>query len=315
MIEVLRPGTFTTVQDVGRSARHLGFPICGALDGVALRLGNALVGNAHGAPALEVTLSGPTLRFPEGGVVALCGAPFEASVDAWPLPHWQAVPVPRGATVRIGGASGGGRTLLAVRGALQAEIVLASVSTDTRGGFGGQGGRPLARGDVLQGLPAPSGTPPRAAIDPALRTGPARLVTLRVLPTFEATPEVLRVLTNRSFTVSAQADRMGVRLNEAIPTAAQAGRASEANLLGGVQLPPDGHPIVLLNDAGTHGGYPQPVSVIRADRHRLAHLRPGDRLSFTLTTPEAAADALRALEHDLRTAERALQWRWANPGA
>ncbi|ADV66352.1 biotin-dependent carboxyltransferase family protein [Deinococcus maricopensis] len=315
MIRVLRPGTFTTVQDAGRRARHLGFPVCGALDGVALRLSNALVGNPAGAAALEVTLSGPTLHFPEGGVVALCGAPFEATLGGAPLPHWRAVPVPAGGTLHLGGAPAGGRTLLAVRGALPLGAVLGSLSTDVRGGYGGFEGRPLARGDVLPWATAPAGPPPRAAIDPALRSGPARHVRLRVRPTSEATPEVLRALLGRTFTVSAQADRMGARLREAVAAPTQAGRASEANLLGGVQLPPDGQPIVLLNDAGTHGGYPQPLGVIRADRHRLAHLRPGDRVTFVPVTPEVATAALRALEHDLRTAEAALRWHWANPAA
>lgn len=313
--EVLFPGLQTTVQDAGRRLRALGVPAAGAADPAALRVANALVGNAPGAAALEVTVLGPTLHFRAAALVALCGAPFGAQLGGRVLPQWRAVPVQAGETLRVGAAAQGMRAVLAVRGGLRVPAVLGSRATDLRAGFGGLGGRALRRGDVLAWSGMWAARPVRGAAAPAVRTPTGPHHVLRALPTAEATPQTLRALTRRTLTVSAQADRMGVRLDPPLGVALApapaltAGRGSLPNVPGAAQLPPDGRPILLLPDAGTHGGYPTPLVVIGADVPRLGQLRPGDRLRFQVVTPNEAVAARRDAARALRGLEAALaQW-------
>lgn len=314
LIEVRRPGLQTTVQDAGRQVRALGVPAGGAADPVARRLGNALVGNGPGAAGLEVTLGGPTLLFHGAALVSLCGAPFGAELDGAPFPSWRAVAVRAGQTLRVGGTPVGARAFLAVRGGLEVPEVFGSRSTDLRGGFGGLEGRALRAGDRLTCGAAAPVTARRAFVAPELRTplGPEQV--LRVTATPDLTGPLEGALLGRAFTVSAQADRMGVRLEGPVAAPHDPGRVSVPNVPGMVQLPPDGRPILLLPDAGTHGGYPTPLVVIRADLPRLGQLRPGDRVTFRpVTQPEARA-ALHAQERALRQAEGSLRAWFAPAG-
>lgn len=313
MLEVLRPGLQTTVQDAGRRALALGVPGGGAADPVARRLANALVGNPAGAAGLEVTLTGPRLRFGADALVALCGAPFTATLNGGPFPLGRAVAVPTGATLDVGTPARGLRGVLALRGGLDVPEVFGSRATDLKAGFGGLEGRALRRGDRLGWFSRPEVTAKRAFLSPTLLTPTGPDLTLRVLPTPEATPALLGALTRRSLTVSPQADRMGVRLAEEVPAPHDPARVSLPNVPGAVQLPPDGRPILLLPDAGTHGGYPTPLVVAAVDRPVLGQLRPGDRVRFRVVTLAEAHAALRARERALRGAEGALRW-WYERG-
>lgn len=308
MMEVRRPGLQTTVQDAGRRVRALGVPGGGAADPLALRLANALVGNPPGAAALEVTLAGPALRFEADALVALCGAPFESTLAGSPFPPWRAVPVRAGQTLEIGGTARGARAVLAVRGGLEGQEAFGSRSTDLRTGFGGLEGRALRAGDRIGWFPLPPVKPPRAFPSPDLQTPTGPLHVLRVLPAAEVTPGLLAALTGRPFTVSGQADRMGARLGEGVPAPHDPNRVSLPNVPGAVQLPPDGRPILLLPDAGTHGGYPTPLVVASVDLPRLGQLRPGDRVWLRVVSPEEARAALWHRERAVRAAELALRW-------
>ncbi|GAA0507125.1 biotin-dependent carboxyltransferase family protein [Deinococcus depolymerans] len=316
LIEVSRPGLQTTVQDAGRQVRALGVPAGGAADPVTRRLANALVGNRAGAAGLEVTLGGPTLLFHAPALVSLCGAPFVAELDGAPFPLWRAVAVGAGQTLRVGGTPVGARAFLAVRGGLDLPEVFGSRSTDLRGAFGGLEGRALRTGDRLRYGAAPPVTPRQAFIAPALHTPLGPEQTLRVTGTSDLTAGLGAALLERPFTVGAQVDRMGARLQEAVAAPHDPARASVPNVPGMVQLPPDGRPILLLPDAGTHGGYPTPLVVIRADLPRLGQLRPGDRVTFRPVPLAEARAALWAQERALRQAESALRaWSgWAGGG-
>lgn len=313
MIEVIKPGLLSSVQDLGRRARAQGVPAGGALDPSALRLANALVGNPAGAAALEVTLLGPRLHFEAPALVAVCGAPFGAKLDGRPFPLWRAVVVGAGQTLEVGSAAQGARAMLAVRGGLLADVVLDSASTELRAGFGGFQGRALQAGDRLGWHPAPPARPPKASLSPDLWPMFAPVVPIRVLPTSEgeAMPEALAALLSTAFTLSPQADRMGLRLAESVPAPADPSRPSLPGAVGAVQLPPGGQPIILLPDGGSHGGYPQPLVTIRADLSRLAQLRPGDRLRFVPVTAGQARAALWQQERGLRQAEAGLCWWYA----
>ncbi|RJF71359.1 biotin-dependent carboxyltransferase [Deinococcus cavernae] len=308
MVEVLRPGLQSTLQDTGRRVRALGIPSGGAADSVALRLANALVGNAADAAALEITLSGPKLRFRERAVVALCGAPFQMKLEGVDVPLNRAFTVQAGETLDIGGTSLGMRAVLALRGGLNGDVVFGSRSTDLRSGFGGRQGHAIQKGDELTVLPAEPRRVIRASLHPSLLTSVANHQVLRVLATAEAAPALLADLTRRAFTVSTQADRMGVRLQQNLSAPHDPARVSLPNVTGMVQLPPDGRPILLLPDSGTHGGYPTPLVVARVDLPRLAQLRPRGTVQFKLVNAGQATAALREAERTLRQTELTLQW-------
>lgn len=305
--EVIKPGLQSSLQDSGRRARALGLPGCGAADQTAYRLANALVGNPAGAAALEITLAGPTLHFETDALVSLCGAPFEATLDGEALALWRAVQVKAGQRLSIGGTARGMRAILAIRGGFQGWEVYGSLSTDLRSEYGGLDGHALKAGEVLRWNELPPLPARRIFIAPDLWTPLGPLHILRVLPTFDATPAQLKVLTSTFFTVSQQADRMGVRLSEQIPAQHDPARISTPNVPGMIQLPPDGRPILLLPDGGTHGGYPTPVIVAQVDLPRLGQLRPADRIKFQVVTPQQAYAALQHQEKDIQSAVKGLE--------
>ena len=298
-VEVLAAGFATSLQDAGRPGlRRFGVASGGALDPWAFALANLLAGNAADAVALEVTLAGPTLRFPSATRVALCGATIDADVDGMPVPGARPLDLPAGSVLRLGRCRDGARTYLAVYGGIAAEPVLGSASTDLRAGFGGLHGRLLERGDRLP-------LAPTAAIDAATLGVPAWWIdasaddrphsdgaVIRVLPGADC-PQPADALFARGWTVAADSNRQGLRLGGQMLTIADRGeRVSEPVVPGTLQLPPDGTPIVLLADAQTHGGYPRIGHAIRADWPLLAQLRPGDRVRFVACTPDAARLAL-----------------------
>ena len=313
-VEVLAPGLATLLQDGGRPGlRRYGVATAGALDPWAFALANLLVGNAAGTGVLEITLSGPTLHFHAPARIALCGAAPDAEVDGVSVPGWRPVDLPAGSRLRLGRCRGGARGYLAVKGGFGVAPCLGSVSTDLRGGFGGIDGRPLRRGDRL-----PLASPHEASglriapwwIDPAFDDRPAGAAPLvRVLAGSDATAPA-GGLEAHAWRVAADSNRQGLRLQgPALASADPSDRVSEPVLPGTVQLPPDGQPIVLLADAQTHGGYPRIGHVIRADRPRLAQLRPGDALRFVPCTSDQAHQALREQRQRLQRIALAIHGR------
>src|SRR6266702_556699 len=151
VIEVQEPGLLTTVQDLGREGfGSMGVSPSGAADAIALRIGNRLVGNVEGAAGLEMTLLGGTFAFPDGGVAALAGSDFGATLDAGAVPPWTSFAVKPGQTLRLGPTRSGARCYLWVRGGIDVKRFLGSASTHLLSGLGGHEGRALKRGDVLK---------------------------------------------------------------------------------------------------------------------------------------------------------------------
>jgi biotin-dependent carboxylase-like uncharacterized protein len=302
MIEVLRPGLLDMVMDLGRPGfRSQGVPEGGAADAPAMMLANRLLGNADNAAALELLLRGPILRFPKGGRIALTGANMRARLNGAPVAWWRALEIPAGGELELGQASNGLRGYLAVAGGIEAPLVLGSRSTFLPGGFGGWQGRALKASDRL----------PVKNAD-AIRTGVASIVSrdgpLRVLPgpqLSEFSDAALKLLAASEFAVSADANRLGLRLSGPSLQYAGSELASQAVLPGAVQVPPDGQPIVLGWDGPVTGGYPVIAGVITADLHRLAQLRPGDRLRFSFVTLGQAHAAWRQQQEDLNGA---IEW-------
>jgi antagonist of KipI len=290
-INVIAPGLFTTVQDLGRPGwAAQGVPSGGAADPLSLRVGNRLVGNVDGDAALEMTVSGGTFAFEVDAAIALSGGAMSAWIEsqgAAPRPlQLHVVEVVRaGQQVRCGAVTRGARTYLCVRGGLLVPPVLGSASTHVAGGFGGHGGRALRAGDRLayvhkNGV-AISNLTDRASEYLAGSTSPAviRAVTGAHADTFSSTSAAR--FWQSPYIVSSQADRMGIRLTAFDPlTSMNAQMLSEGMPWGAIQVPPEGHPIVLMPDRPTTGGYPVIACVASVDLPALGQLRAGSEVRF-----------------------------------
>ncbi|WP_395575451.1 biotin-dependent carboxyltransferase family protein [Streptomyces sp. BK79] len=278
-LAVVRAGALTTVQDRGRAGHaHLGVPRSGALDAPAAALVNRLVGNPPDAAVLETTLTGCALRPRCAVTVAVGGAPCPVTVDGRPVSWGAPVDVPAGALLDVGPACSGVRAYVALAGGVLVEPVLGSRSTDLLSGLGPP---PLTDGAVLP-LGRPRGRHTRVDFTPQ-PAPPAELV-LRVTPGPRAgwfTPEATRVFTSAAYRVSSASNRIGLRLDGPALRRARPGELpSEGMVLGAVQVPPDGRPVVFLADHPTTGGYPV-IGVVRgADLPAAAQAVPGTPVRF-----------------------------------
>ncbi len=278
-LTVLDAGPLTTVQDLGRRGfAHLGVPRSGAVDVASAQYANRLVGNPGDAAVLETTLGGVVLRVSGTTTVAVTGAPAAVSVDGRPRPFAEPMTLRSGETLTVGPAASGLRSYLAFSGGVDAAPVLGSRSTDTLSGLGPP--RLVAGAKVSLGEPV--GTPHGVDVPVVLRYPDA--VRVRVLPGPRLdwfAEEALATLTRSTYTVSAHSNRVGLRLDgPCLPRAVSSELPSEGLVLGAVQVPASGHPLVFLNDHPTTGGYPV-VAVVAPDQlGTCAQLRPGAHVRF-----------------------------------
>jgi len=269
------PG-LVTVQDRGRTGlAHLGVARAGAVDRPAAELGNRLVGNGRDAAVLEVTVAGLTVRSTSGAWVAVTGAGCDVTVEDRARSHGQAEWVAPGATLRLGPARTGVRSYLAVAGGVVVEPVLGSRSTDTLAWVGPprvSEGAELPIGPS-QGRPVAHDTPRPAGSGP-LRVDPG--------PRWDwFGGDALDHLCRAAYTVTTESNRIGLRLDgEPLRRTRQGELASEGMVVGAVQVPPEGLPVVFLADHPTTGGYPVVAVVREEDLAQCAQLRPGDTLRF-----------------------------------
>jgi len=300
VIQVEAPGLLTTVQDLGREGfGPMGVSPSGAADRLSLRLGNRLVGNDEGAAALEMTLIGGAFRFPEGGVVALAGSDFGATLDGNDVKLWTSFPVKPGQTLRLGVSRSGARCTLSVAGGIVVEPFLGSASTHVLSGLGGFAGRPLRKGDVLETGPAARPFRKRTVAPQALAGLSPRKV-LRVTPGPqsdwfpESEQECFYV---NPYTVTERSNRMGIRLQgKPMASGSRGNMITEGVSLGAVQLPSPGHPIILFVEQQTTGGYPKIANVISADLHFVGQLRPRNEIRFERVEMSAALHLLKEQE-------------------
>lgn len=307
MIEVIKPGFFTTVQDLGRwGYQRYGIGTAGALDSFALTAANLLLGNAEEAAGLEITLAGPLLKFHQDTLVAITGADLNPRLNEKPIPTWTAFFISAGSILSFGQKKSGVRAYLAVWGGIDVPPIMGSRSTYLLGRFGGLEGRPLKAGDILPLLPCPSQVPELAgrSLPISLRPPYQRNPCLRVIlgPFIDYfSAEGREAFLTSAYTITPQSDRMGYRLQGTPIT-----RAINAELItcglanGTIQVPPDGQPILLLADRQTIGGYPIIATVINADLPLAAQCAPGDKLRFQATTLIAAQEAFENLWGNLR---------------
>lgn len=279
-IEVLAPGMQTTVQDLGR-IRHgdTGFAPNGAADRVSLVAANRAVGNEDNVPALEITLSGPHLRFHRRMTIALAGAPYEVVLNGLPFPMGRAQDVMPGDELRIGHVQRGMRAYLAAAGGFDVPLVMGSASTDLTAGLGGFRGRALRAGDRL---PVGRADPARKARPAAVTRIDDRPLRVRPGPQRDAfSDETWERLVRTHFTVSSEANRVGIRLEgPSLKPERGADVISEGIVTGSIQVTGEGQAIVMLPGHATIGGYTKIATVIEEDWDRLGQLAPGDKVRF-----------------------------------
>jgi biotin-dependent carboxylase-like uncharacterized protein len=310
-LAVLAPGLNVTIQDLGRVGwQAIGVPEGGALDPIALRLANWLVGSDGGAGALEMRFSGPSFEV-RGGPVRLAVSGDGAEIEFLPTaegrhPAYRSLTVPPGQQFKVILRSGA-PCYLSVKGGFDIAPALGSRSTLAICGLGGFQGRALQAGDVLPlRLPEPTGRGERALRPPRLLVPePIRVMLGPQADRFTA--EALDTFFSESFTVSHLSDRMGLRLEgPALTHSAGFDQISDGNAPGAIQVPGSGRPIILLADRGTTGGYPKIATVISADLPRVGRIPPGAPLRFTASTQAEAVAALRAQDALLENLKAAI---------
>ncbi|ABC22306.1 5-oxoprolinase subunit C family protein [Rhodospirillum rubrum] len=306
-LRVITPGLLTTLQDLGRwGFQDRGVPVAGALDPIALRLANALVGNPPAMAGLEICALGPTLAVEAESLrLAFCGgAPLLHRPGAAPerLAGGRSHLLRRGDQLAIGTLDEGvGAGVLAIAGGFAVAPVMGSWSTYRRARLGPLGGGPLQAG---QSLPlalerAPAGS--ERALPHAFEygAGPIRVVLGPQDAAFTA--EALALFLSARYRVGRSSDRMGMRLEGPRLTHRQtADIASEGLAHGAIQVPGDGLPIVLLADRQTVGGYAKIATVASVDLPRLGRMLPGADMAFQAVSVEAAEALRRDQEGRLR---------------
>ena len=312
-IEVERGGLLTTVQDLGRPGyQRYGVPWSGAADPASLVFANRAAGNPDGAAGLECTLMGPVLRFVRPVLAALGGADHRAVLHLpgggrWPVPVGTSFLAPSGSVLRFAGPPAGMRAYLAFAGGVDVPEVLGSRSTYLTAAFGGFEGRALRSGDRLHLGASPEGARENRFEPDARRPAEAGPLRLRISlgPQEDCfTEDCVRRLSERSFTVSNDSNRMGVRLDGPILEHREGMKeiVSDANPHGTIQVPPGGHPIVMGADQGITGGYPKIGSVVAPDLARLAQALPGAEVGLDVVTLDEAREIALADLGRLRSA-------------
>ncbi|MCP9454854.1 MAG: biotin-dependent carboxyltransferase family protein [Nitrospira sp.] len=309
LIEVIKPGWLTTIQDLGRPGyQQYGMPVGGVMDRFAAIVANRLVGNPDQAAVLECTGQGPELLFQQDTYLAITGANFSPTLNGHAIALWHGINVRQGDRLAFGPRRLGFRCYLAIAGGFDVPVILGSRSTHCPSQTGGFNGRPLRAGDHLY----------HCALDQAIDTLVARRLPPRLCPSYSDSVTLrvildsrrdffhrcaLTVLTNSTYTVAPQSDRTGYRLSGPPLARIEESRfISEGTVTGSLQVPPDGQPILLMVDRQTTGGYPPIATVISVDLPLAAQLGPGNTVCFVACSIAEAQALLRTQTHLLNAA-------------
>ncbi len=305
-VKVIKPGLLTTVQDLGRPGYfHLGIPVGGAMDRMALRSANLLVGNDENAAGLEAVFMGPELEFTSDALIAVTGADLPVMVDGEEQPLWTALRVKAGQHLGFGYLRSGARAYIAVSGGIDTPLALGSRSTYAIGALGGIEGRAIAEGDHLP-LGTAHGTREGRTLPQAHRRCLGSPTELRVLPGLywhRITAQAQAGFFDDQWSVAPEADRMGYRFRggkslEFVEREQPFGAGSDpSNIVdgcypyGSVQVPGGTEPIVLHRDAVSGGGYFMIGTVISADMDLIGQLQPHMPVRFVKVDMETALKA------------------------
>ncbi|MFC6338065.1 biotin-dependent carboxyltransferase family protein [Pseudomonas karstica] len=309
MIEILSTGALNSIQDLGRFGYlNIGVAQSGAMDTLALRVGNLVLGNTPECAALEIAMFPFKLRFLTPQVFTIVGAECRMQLSGIPLaPQW-VCDAKAGDTLVVEPPEKGSRVYVCFAGGLDVEPVMGSRSTDLKSALGGLDGRGLKRGDTIAtfqtsqppfkgGVCAPS----------AVSMGSTQI---RLTPGAEYSQfseHALAQFFHSEWKVTQESNRMGIRLSGPVITPRnKMEMLSHGILPGTVQVPPSGQPIVQMADANTCGGYPKIANVIDADIPRLAQLPVDSVFRFTLVTHEQALEAQTEVDASLERLHKAI---------
>jgi antagonist of KipI len=342
-IKIEKSGLLTTIQDLGRKGHQKeGIIESGAMDKMAIRIGNLLLGNQENHPAIEAVQAGPEISFDGDQVIAITGAESNPMINGFPVKQWCPIFVKEGSVLESGRASNGTYFYICFLGNPEIEKVLGSYSTYLKAHIGGLEGRALKTNDHItlkcDRLSA-SGfikrfINPNAIADEYLsklyrkkiKKGFIQANWMVSSKSFYPLPvsdeiRILKgpefgILENKSkkiffeqeFKISNQSDRMGIRLiGQPLQLQVKEEMLSTAVTFGTVQLPPEGNPIILMADHQTTGGYPRIGQVISADFSKLAQIMPGKSIKFKEVSLEEALQALFKQEKEIEQLKAALR--------
>lgn len=303
---VLKGGLLTTVQDMGRTGfQSQGFGVGGVMDRRSFRIANLLLDNPENEAALECTLIGPTLAFTSPMIIALAGGDFRPELNDEPVKMYTALYVKKGDVLRVGSARTGRTCYIAFSNYLSVPVVLGSRSTNLKCGIGGFKGRKLEAGDYIetritrrQYLPFfLSRTLPLHDFD----SDSAAIRVVMGPQEDRFSRKGLETFLQNDYTVSADFDRMGVRLDGPfIESKTGSDIISDGIAYGAIQVPSHGKPIILLSDRQTTGGYAKIATVASVDIPKLAQRRTGDRVRFTPISVQQAQQLLLEEEAEMQ---------------
>ncbi len=318
MIEVLQTGPLNTVQDLGRPGyRSIGVSASGAMDPLAVRIGNILLGNDEGAAAIELQTFPFKLRFAVDTAFSVTGADCKATLDGAEILPWCTHLVAAGQVLEVAHPTRFARGYITLSGGVDVPILMGSRSTTLRGGFGGSGGRPLANGDRLALAPSVGSAPlppggiavvePEVALAGLFPEGADDELLIRAIVAGEHDlfGEDADRFWSQQWRISSQSDRTGYRLSGSpIKPSVPVEMRSHGVVPGVVQVPPGGEPIIQMSDANTAGGYPKIAGVIESDLWRLGQARIGSRVRFVRSTHAEALETEKAIRRYVEDVRR-----------
>lgn len=290
-VKVMKAGACTTIQDLGRVGyQRFGIPVAGVMDEFSATVANYLVGNKRSEAVLEVTYLGPMLKFQEEMVIAVAGAELSPKMNGIPISTWESVRVFEGDVLSFGAVRAGVRAYIAFAGSIDVPVVNGSKSTLMKSKIGGFHGRMLQNGDELS--------------IQIRQESKLKKIDDRYLPSYEHhnvirvclgpqddyfTEKGVETFFQKPYTITANADRMGIRLDGSIiEHKEKADIISDAAVIGSIQVPADGKPIVLMADRQTTGGYTKIGTVIKEDIIKLAQMGTRDTIQFEEISVEEA---------------------------
>ena len=300
IVQIVQPGPMTLIQDRGRLGfQKLGVSVSGAVDIDSFDLGNLLVGNDPDAACLEVLLGGLEIEFLDDLIIAVTGAESDVTIDGVTIALGVSYFIHSDARLKLGMATDGLRTYIAIAGGIDIPQTLGSRSTHFASKIGGVEGRSLVAGDVLS-----LGEPSTLAASGLLLEGestssPSDEISVRIMlgpQDDEFSDTGIESLLNSRYVVSDQSNRQGLRLEGPV-IESKSGRydiVSDAVVNGSIQVPGDGKPIILLADRQTTGGYAKIATIATVDLPKLGQAAPGTNITFTEITVEESQELLAA---------------------
>jgi antagonist of KipI len=318
-IRILRQGLLDTIQDAGRYGyQHWGINPGGAMDPIAMRVSNMLVGNTANEPVIEMHFPAAEILFEDNMLVALAGADFGAAIDEQPVPVHQPLRVRKGSVLKCTQNRSGSRLYLAVHGGWTAEKWLGSVSTHLKVGSGGHQGRALQKQDIIPAegavifnrLSQNAMAHWQVNISGLYTSGPLQFIPGAEYEYLDDASK--QQLQSASFMISRRSDRMGYRLQgAALHCRLPHEMISSAVTRGTIQLLPDGQLIILMADHQTTGGYPRIGHLLSVTIPSLSQCAPGQEISFVQSDIETAERKAFELERNLQQLQNACNFRLA----